>query len=218
MRPPPLSQRSPMGGASSNSPGSGLGVRRVAWAFAASLCLNSFEALAQGATPNPAAPAAPAATQSQDWEYEGPARRPPSQRVCMDDREQKAEALIRTGIILREIGRECAKRNVDATLLPAWNAFDAANADQIQAATRLRQGALERNYPDRPNIQRDFDDRLIASRGLTTISNEECTVAGRLLKSWTSYNDLVKHSARTELGRVRSIFPKCSTQNNRRDR
>lgn len=207
-----------MGGARGTSPGSGPGIRHVGWAFAACLCLLPSLTLAQGATASPPAPPAPAAPQSQDWEYEGPARRPPAKRVCMDDREQKAEALIRTGIILREIGRECAKRNVDPTLLPAWNAFDAANADQIQAATRLRQGALERNYPDRPNIQRDFDDRLIASRGLTTIASEECIVAGRMLKSWTSYNDLVKHSARTELGRVRSIFPKCSTQNNRRDR
>lgn len=156
--------------------------------------------------------------QPQDYEYMGPARRPKAKRICMDDREQKAEALIRSGIILREIGRECAKRGIDYELLSLWNAFDSANGEQLQAATRLRQSALERNYPDRPRIMREFDDRLIASRGLARMPEEECHVARKLVGEWPDYNGLVRHSTRTELGRVKELFPRCSTRNDRGDR
>ncbi len=156
--------------------------------------------------------------QPQDYEYMGPARRPKAKKVCMDEREQKAEALIRTGIILREIGRECAKRGIDYEVLTLWNSFDTANGEQIQAATRLRQSALERNYPDRPRIMREFDDRLIASRGLARLPEEECHTARRLMADWTDYNGLVRHSTRTELGRVKELFPRCATRNDRGDR
>jgi len=163
-------------------------------------------------------PAAGDMPQPQDYEYMGPARRPKAKRVCMDDREQKAEALIRTGIILREIGRQCAKRGIDYQVEALWNAFDAANGEQILAATRLRQTALERNYPDRPRIMREFDDRLIASRGLVRMPEEECHIAHKMLSDWKDYNDLVRHSTRTELGRVKELFPRCATRNNRGDR
>lgn len=200
--------------------------KRLAWVGLAfsSLVLIANVASGQTAAPGGAAqpqqvnPSAAPFSQPRDWEYQGPARRPKSKQVCMDEREQKAEALIRAGIILREIARECQKRNINPSLLPAWSAFDSANGDQIQAATRLRQAALERNYPDRPNIMREFDDRLIASSGLQRMADEECNSAARLLAGIKDYNDFVRHSARTELGRVREIFPKCRTKNDRGDR
>jgi len=148
----------------------------------------------------------------------GPGSRPKRVLPCMDDREQKAEALIRTGIILREIGRECQRRRVDITLLPAWQAFDQANAEQIQAAARLRGEALERNYPDIPDIALRLDSRLIASTGLQRMANEECHVANRLVSGFAEYNDFVLHAQRTELGRVKNTYPRCRTRNDRGDR
>lgn len=148
----------------------------------------------------------------------GPGSRPKRVMPCMDDREQKAEALIRTGIIMREIGRECQRRRVDMSLLPAWQAFDQANAEQIQAAARLRGDALVRNYPDVPDIALRLDSRLIASTGLQRMADEECHVVRRLLNGFTEYNDLVIHAQRTELGRVKNTYPKCRTRNDRGDR
>lgn len=157
--------------------------------------------------------------QSNDPSYGlGAGRRPKREMPCMDDREQKAEALIRTGIILREIGRECARRRVDLDLLPLWYAFDAANAEQIQAAARLRGAALERNYPETPEVALRVDNRLIASTGLLRMANEECNVARNLVQSFAEYNDFVRHAQRTELGRVKNIYPMCKTRNNRGDR
>ncbi len=148
----------------------------------------------------------------------GPGRRPKRAKACMDDREQKAEALIRTGIILREIGRECSRRRINFDLLQIWYAFDAANGEQIQAAARLRGGALERNFPTIPNVAFRLDSRLIASTGLQQMANEECQVAQDLVAGFADYNAFVRHATRTELGRVKSSYPLCASRNDRGDR
>jgi len=157
----------------------------------------------------------PAAAQEDPAFGLGPGNRPKRELPCMDDREQKAEALIRTGIILREISRECTRRRVDTEILSIWNTFDAENGEQILAAARLRDTALQRNYPDEPNVAFRLDSRLIASTGLRQMTGDECHVTRLLLESFTDYDTFVRHAQLTELGRVKNTYPLCRTRNNR---
>lgn len=149
-------------------------------------------------------------------DYYSPARRPkPAPVKCMDEREQKAEALIRSGLILRQYARECRRLGLDVQLLDLWDAFDAANGEQIQAAGRLRDEAFKRNYPDNPNAAQESDSIILATRGLQTMAPEECQALRRVLERLQEYNDLVVHSTRTELGMIKSSIPRCPTRSNR---
>ncbi len=157
----------------------------------------------------------PAAAQEDPAFGLGSGSRPKRELPCMDDREQKAEALIRAGIILREICRECTRRRIDTEMLSIWNTFDAEYGEQILASARLRDTALQRNYPDVPNVAFRLDSRLIASTGLLQKAKDECNVARLLLESFTDYDAFVRHAHLTELGRVKNIYPLCRTRNNR---
>lgn len=157
---------------------------------------------------------APGTAMAED--YFSPARRPkPGPVKCMDEREQKAEALIRSGLILRQYARECRRLGLDAQLLDLWDAFDAANGEQIKAAARLRDEAFKRNYPDNPNAAQESDSIILAARGLQTMAAEECQALRRVLERLLEYNDLVAHSTRTELGLVKASIPRCPTRSNR---
>lgn len=139
----------------------------------------------------------------------GPGRRPPAPDICMSEAELEAEAILRTGIVLRAYARECARRGHDGSILPAWGAFDGANAENLRAAVQLRNDAYARNYPDSPKAGQKVVDEVLTSRQLVTLSAEECAATAEVVRGLATWDDFLIHVRRTELGKVRSAIRTC---------
>lgn len=148
-------------------------------------------------------------------QYLGPGRRKKPRDICMDEREQKAEALVRSGIVIREYARECLRQGWDGGLLDLWNTFENANGEQIKAAVRLRDDAFLRNYPENPQATRQSDSIVLASRNISRMAPAECTALRKVVTDFKDYNDFVRFSAITELGLVRNSITLCKTRQNR---
>lgn len=139
----------------------------------------------------------------------GPGRRPPQPKICMNDAELEAEAVVRAGIVLRAYARQCARYGIDGSILPKWGAFDAANAASLQNAVRLRNEAYARNYPDDPYAGQRVIDNTLASRGLGRPSPEECLAAADVVGKLKTWNDFLAHARLTELGQVKTQVKAC---------
>lgn len=151
--------------------------------------------LAQSPQPKPTPPPASA--------------KPKRDTACMTPPELQAEAIVRAGIVLRAYARECARRGIDASILQKWSAFDTANAQTLREAVQARDKGYARNYPDDPYAgQRAIDDTL-ASRGITTLSVQECVATAAVVDGLKSWNDFLAHVQRTELGMVKTAIMTC---------
>src|SRR3546814_21196766 len=93
----------------------------------------------------------------------GPGSRPKRPSICMNDAELEAEAQMRAGIVLRAFARTCAVRGIDGSILPEWRAFDAANAERLPEAVRLRNDASARNYTEAPHAGQPFVSKTLYS-------------------------------------------------------
>jgi len=121
----------------------------------------------------------------------------------------EAEAIVRAGIVLRAFARECARRGIDTSILQKWTAFDTANAQNLRAAVQLRDQAYARNYPDNPYAGQQVIDDTLASRGLTTLSPQECLTTSVVVDKLKSWNDFLTHARQTELGMVKTAIKTC---------
>lgn len=135
------------------------------------------------------------------------AAKPP--QPCMMPAELEAEAIVRTGIVLRAYARECARRGIDGSILQKWSAFDAANAQNLRDAVQQRTDAFARGYPDNPYAGQQVIDDTLASRGLTALSAQECIATAAVVDRLEVWDDLVAHARRTELGKVKTAIRTC---------
>ncbi len=139
----------------------------------------------------------------------GPGSRPKRPQVCMSDAELEAEAQMRAGIVLRAFARNCASRGIDGSILPKWSAFDAANAEQLREAVRLRDEAYARNYPDDPYAGQRVVDEMLTSRGIVQPSAQECRTVAEIVNGLATWEDFVAHVRRTQLGMVKQQIKRC---------
>lgn len=127
----------------------------------------------------------------------------------MNAAELEAEAVVRAGIVLRAYARDCARRGIDASILPRWGAFDAANAENLRNAVQLRNEAFARLYPDEPKPGQRAIDEALTSRGLIQPTLQECQAAGAVVNGLNAWEDFLAHARRTELGQVKTQIKEC---------
>jgi len=139
----------------------------------------------------------------------GAGSRPKSPQLCMTEAEFEAEAVVRSGIVLRAYARDCARRGIDGSILPQWSAFDAANAEQLRNAVELRSQAYARNYPNDAYAGQRVIDEILTSRGIVHPSAQECLAVANVVGGLTSWDDFLLHARRTELGQVKTQFRRC---------
>lgn len=142
-------------------------------------------------------------------ETRGPGNRPKRPQICMNDAELAAEAQMRAGIILRAFARNCASRGIDASILPKWGEFDAANAEKLREAVRLREEAYARNYPDDAYAGQRMVDETLTSRGITHPSAQECGTIAEIVNGLATWEDFVAHARLTQLGMVKQQIKRC---------
>lgn len=135
--------------------------------------------------------------------------RPKRPLICMNDAELEAEAQMRAGIVLRAFARNCASRGIDGSILPKWSAFDAANADRLRDAVRLRDEAYARNYPDDAYAGQRIVDETLTSRGIVHPSAQECGTVAEVVNGLNTWEDFVAHARRTQLGMVKQQVKRC---------
>jgi cytochrome c556 len=139
----------------------------------------------------------------------GPGRRPKRPDTCMTTAEYEAEAVVRTGMILRDHARACARRGMDGGIVQLWAAFDAANAQQFQDAVQIRAEAYRRNFPNDPNAAQRAANETVASRQLVDFAPVECVVLRDLIGGFKAWDDFLKHVRSTEVGQVKAMFKQC---------
>ena len=139
----------------------------------------------------------------------GPGSRPKRPLICMNDAELEAEAQMRAGIVLRAFARNCAARGIDGSILPKWGEFDAANAEQLREAVRLRNEAYARNYPDDAYAGQRIVDETLTSRGIVNPSAQECSSVAEIVNGLNVWEDFIAHARRTQLGQVKQQIKRC---------
>lgn len=106
---------------------------------------------------------------------------------CLKPDEVNAEAVVRTGVDIREVLKACARRNFTASgdtaaeALANFRRFDESYAAKIQSELDIRRQALQRNYPDRKAIERQMDGAIISVYQGREMSDGECIAAMRVM-------------------------------------
>ncbi len=106
---------------------------------------------------------------------------------CMKPDEVTAESIVRTGVDLREVLKNCAARNFATTTgtavdaLARFRAFDTEYADKIQGELEIRRLALQRNFPTRKAVERQMDGALISVYQGRQMSDGECLAAMQVM-------------------------------------
>lgn len=126
---------------------------------------------------------------------------------CMKPGEVNAEAIVRTGVDLREVLKNCAARNFATTsgtavdALAQFRAFDTDYADKIQAELEIRRLALQRNFPRRKAVERQMDGALISVYQGRQMSDGECLAAMQVMsrievEGWQAFERQVEVTRR----------------------
>lgn len=126
---------------------------------------------------------------------------------CLTPGEVNAEAVVRTGVDLREVLKACARRNYAATIGTAADAlanfreFDAEYGDRIQSEREIRRLALQRNFPDRKAVERQMDGAIIAVYQGRQMSDGECLAAIQVMaqietEGWQAFERQVEVTRR----------------------
>jgi hypothetical protein len=100
-------------------------------------------------------------------------------RYCFNKKEAEAESEVRTGLILRETLRRCARFDPTAgqEALDAWYLFDRDNADKFTGSVALRGTAIKRIYPKRTVQEQWENDASIAVRAAPEVDAAVCKSA-----------------------------------------
>ncbi len=126
---------------------------------------------------------------------------------CMKPDEVTAESIVRTGVDLREVLKNCAARNFATTsgtaadALTKFRAFDADYADKIQGELEIRRLALQRNFPSRKAVERQMDGALISVYQGRQMSDGECLAAMQVMsrievEGWQAFERQVEVTRR----------------------
>lgn len=126
---------------------------------------------------------------------------------CLKPDEVNAEAVVRTGVDLREVLKACAKRNFATTngtaadALEGFRAFDKDYADKIQSELEIRRLALQRNFPDRKGVERQMDGAIISVYQGRQMSDGECLGAMQVMnqieaEGWQAFQRQVEITRR----------------------
>jgi hypothetical protein len=126
---------------------------------------------------------------------------------CLKPDEVTAEAVVRTGVDLREVLKSCAKRNFATTsgtaaeALDKFRTFDNDYADKIQSELEIRRLALQRNYPTRKAVERQMDGAIIAVYQGREMSDGECLAAMQVMtqieaEGWQAFQRQVEITRR----------------------
>lgn len=128
-------------------------------------------------------------------------------RGCLNPAEVQAEAIVRTGVDLREVLKACARRDFATTdgtaadALAQFRTFDGDYADKIQSELEIRRLALQRNYPDRKAVERQMDGAIIAVYQGRQMSDGECLGAMQVMsqieaEGWQAFERQVEITRR----------------------
>jgi len=100
-------------------------------------------------------------------------------RFCFNKKETEAEAEVRTGFILRETLRRCARFDPTAgqEALDSWYQFDRDNGDKFTGAVTMRGTAIKRIYPKRTAQEQWENDASIATRAAPEVDAAVCKSA-----------------------------------------
>jgi hypothetical protein len=126
---------------------------------------------------------------------------------CLKPDEVNAEAVVRTGVDIREVLKACARRNFAAAgdtaaeALANFRSFDDAYAAKIQSELEIRRLALQRNYPDRKAVERQMDGAIISVYQGREMSDGECIAAMRVMdqieaEGWQAFQRQVEITRR----------------------
>jgi len=102
--------------------------------------------------------------------------------ACFNPKETEAEAIVRSGINLREILRRCAQiSDKGPQALADWYKFDGENAQALKDAVALRSTAVKRIYPYR-TLQEQYDnDATIATQATREVDEGVCGSAYKVV-------------------------------------
>lgn len=126
---------------------------------------------------------------------------------CLKSDEVTAEAVVRTGVDIREVLKSCARRNFATTTdtaadaLAKFRTFDSDYADKIQSELEIRRLALQRNYPARKAVERQMDGAIIAVYQGREMSDGECLAAMQVMaqieaEGWQAFQRQVEITRR----------------------
>jgi hypothetical protein len=139
----------------------------------------------------------------------GPGSRPKRPDRCFNTQELEAEAIVRTGMIIRDHARACARRGHDGGIIQLWGAFDSANAEEFRRAVEVRAEAFRRNWPDDAYAAQRAANETVASRQLVDFAPAECVALRDLVGGFKAWPDFMKHVRTVELGQVKTLYRQC---------